>query len=41
MKDPRLAQLAHLLLNYSLELKKGELFEINGSVPAKPRRSVS
>jgi aminopeptidase len=36
MKDPRLAQLAHLLLNYSLELKKGELFEINGSVPAKP-----
>ena len=36
MRDERLDRLADLLLNYSLKLKKGELFEINGGLPAKP-----
>ncbi len=36
MRDERLDRLADLLLNYSLKLKKGDLFEINGGVPAKP-----
>jgi aminopeptidase len=36
MRDERLDRLADLLINYSLKLKKGELFEINGGIPAKP-----
>lgn len=36
MKDERLQKLAKLLLGYSLNLQKGELFEINGGIPAKP-----
>ena len=36
MKDERLQKLAKLLLNYSLSIQKGELFEINGGIPAKP-----
>ena len=34
--DERLNRLARLLLTYSLELQKGELFEINAALPAKP-----
>ena len=34
--DERLDKLARLLLNYSLELRRGELFEINAALPAKP-----
>ena len=34
MRDDRLDRLADLLLNSSLKLKKGDLFEINGGVPA-------
>jgi len=36
MKDERLQKLASLLLNYSLGLQKGELFEINSGILAKP-----
>jgi len=36
MKDERLHELATLLLNYSLGLQKGELFEINSGIRAKP-----
>jgi leucyl aminopeptidase (aminopeptidase T) len=36
MRDERLDRLADLLLKYSLKLQPGELFEINGGVPAKP-----
>ncbi len=36
MKDERLTTLAKLLLCQSLRLKPGELFEINGALPAKP-----
>ena len=36
MKDERLNKLAKLLINDSLELKKGDLFQINGGLPAKP-----
>lgn len=36
MKDERLQKLAKLLLNYSIAIQKGELFEINGGIPAKP-----
>ena len=36
MRDERIDRLADLLLTYSLKLKKGDLFEINGSLPAKP-----
>jgi aminopeptidase len=36
MHDERLDRLADLLLNYSLKLKAGDLFEINGGVTAKP-----
>lgn len=36
MHDERLDRLADLLLNYSLKLKSGDLFEINGGVIAKP-----
>jgi aminopeptidase len=36
MRDERLDRLADLLLTYSLKLKKGDLFEINGGIPAKP-----
>ncbi len=36
MYDPRLTQLAKQLLRDSLALAPGELFEINGSLPAKP-----
>lgn len=36
MKDIRLEKLAHLLLGYSLSLKKGELFEINAGTASKP-----
>lgn len=33
MRDERLDRLADLLVNYSLKLK-GDLFEINGGLPA-------
>jgi aminopeptidase len=36
MRDERLDRLSDLLLNYSLKLQPGDLFEINGGVPAKP-----
>jgi len=36
MRDERIDRLAELLITYSLKLKKGDLFEINGSLPAKP-----
>ncbi len=36
MKDERLQRLAKLLLNYSIAIQKGEQFEINGAIPAKP-----
>ena len=36
MYDERLKKLAELLVNYSLGLKPGELFEINGAIDAKP-----
>ncbi len=36
MRDERLDRLADLLLTYSLGLKTGEMFEINGGLPAKP-----
>ena len=36
MQDTRLDRLADLLVNYSLNLKKGDLFEVNGAEPAKP-----
>ncbi len=36
MRDERLIQLAKLLTGYSIGLKKGELFEINSGVAAKP-----
>jgi len=34
--DPRLAKLAHLLVNYSLSLKKGDRLAVVGSVNAQP-----
>ena len=36
MRDERLDRLADLLLNYSLTLKKGDMFEVNGGYAAKP-----
>ena len=36
MRDERLIRLAEMLVNQALELKAGELFEINASLPAKP-----
>ncbi|MDO4572609.1 MAG: aminopeptidase [Clostridia bacterium] len=36
MRDERLNRLARLLINYSIALKEGELFEINAAAPAKP-----
>ncbi|MEG1525712.1 MAG: aminopeptidase [Clostridia bacterium] len=36
MKDERLKKLSELLIHDSLGLQKGELFEINGALPAKP-----
>ncbi len=36
MRDERLDRLSDLLLTYSLQLKKGDLFQINGGVAAKP-----
>ncbi len=36
MHDERLDRLAKLLLTHSLRLSKGELFEINAALPAKP-----
>jgi aminopeptidase len=34
--DPRIKKLAHVLLNYSITLKKGQLFKIQGEVAALP-----
>ena len=34
--DPRIERLAHLLVHYSLKLKKGDLFRIDGEPPALP-----
>ena len=36
MKDLRLERLARMLLTYSLELRKGQLFQISGGYQAKP-----
>ena len=36
MRDERLDRLADLLLNYSLQLKAGDMFEVNGGYAAKP-----
>lgn len=36
MNDPRTTKLAHLLVNYSLKLKKGETLRINGEVVSLP-----
>ena len=36
MRDERLDRLADLLLTYSLHLQAGDMFEINGGLPAKP-----
>jgi aminopeptidase len=36
MTDPRVAKLADLLVNYSLELKSGEIVRIDGGVVAAP-----
>ncbi len=36
MHDPRLDELANLLVNHSLRLTAGEQFEINGGIAAKP-----
>ncbi|MEL7609846.1 MAG: aminopeptidase [Bacillota bacterium] len=36
MRDERLFDLARMLLTYSLELKRGELFQINSGIGAKP-----
>lgn len=36
MADERLARFARMLLTYSLKLQRGELFQINGGVGAKP-----
>jgi len=36
LKDPRLERLAHLLVEYSLRLKEGDLFRISGSPLAIP-----
>ena len=36
MRDERLTKLAKLLVNYSLALKPGEIFEVNGAESAKP-----
>ena len=36
MRDPRLDELAHIIVNHSLRLQPGELFEINAALPAKP-----
>lgn len=36
LNDPRLARLADVLLRHSLALEKGEIFQINASVAARP-----
>jgi aminopeptidase len=36
MRDERLNRLANMLLTYSLKLNKGDLFQINAAIPAKP-----
>ncbi len=36
MRDIRLQKLAHLIINYSLDIKKGEYLQINGSVVTEP-----
>lgn len=36
MKDIRLQKLAHLIINYSLDIKKGEYLQISGSVVTEP-----
>ena len=36
MKDPRLEQLANLLLTQSLKLQPGEIFAINSGAAANP-----
>src|SRR5258706_3612991 len=36
MTDPRVAKLADLLVNYSLELKPGEIVRIDGGTVAAP-----
>lgn len=36
MRDERLSKLAKLLVEYSLHLAQGELFDINAGLPAKP-----
>ncbi|MBQ3108873.1 MAG: aminopeptidase, partial [Clostridia bacterium] len=36
MRDERLFRFADMLLNYSLGLKEGDLFQINSGIGAKP-----
>src|SRR3954453_423211 len=36
MTDPRVAKLAHLLVNYSLELKPGQIVRLDGGSVAAP-----
>ena len=36
MKDPRVEKMAKVLVDYSLEIKKGDLFYIRGSQLAAP-----
>ncbi len=36
IRDPRIDQLASVLLRHSLDLKKGDIFQINAGIAAKP-----
>jgi leucyl aminopeptidase (aminopeptidase T) len=36
MKDPRVAKLADLLVNYSLELEPGQIVRLDGGTVAAP-----
>ena len=36
LKDERLERLAKILLQYSLGLSKGDIFQVNASISARP-----